>query len=175
MNPNVLWFVVPFCSIFILIGLAFLLTCLRQITAGCRASSWPTTNGRIKTAELIRTKQSKGHTTELKVTYVYTVHDREYVGDVIHPCYSGSSLDPEHKKLAALLKPGKHVEVRYRFDDPQRSMLSTGFYSGTLIGVAIGGLFAAVGTAFLLIFLMAALGDSNFAAGIETIRTDAAK
>lgn len=175
MNPGVLWFVVPFCSIFILIGLAFLLTCLRQIRAGCKASSWPTTQGRIKTAELKRTQQSKGHTTELKVTYVYTVHDREYVGNVIHPCYGGSSLDPEHKKLAALLKPGKHIEVRYRYDDPQRSTLSTGFYSGTLIGVLIGGLFAAAGAAFLLIFLMAALGNSNFAAGIETIQAVEAK
>lgn len=166
MGKGFLWIIVPFCSIFILIGAGLMTSSLLQVVEGTRASAWPAAVGTIKTAELKQHRAKKGHTTELKVTYAYTVDGREYVGDVIHPCYAATSHDPDHAKLAELLRPGTQVRVRYRPDAPQRSCLATGLFTGSLIGVLGGGLFAAVGTLFLLIFCSIILGNWDFGAGI---------
>ena len=169
MGKGILWFIVPFCSIFMIAGGGIMLYGLLRIVEGCRATSRPTTVGTILTRLSKDTSGDDGNSREIVVTYAYTVDGRDFVGTVIHPCYMGSSFEEAHRGLEAQLEPGRKVRVRYLPDDPQRSVLATGFFSGTLTVLAFGGVFFGAGLGFLLIFLLGALGNWNFVEGIEFV------
>lgn len=169
MGKGILWFIVPFCSIFMAAGGGIMLYGLFKIVEGCRATSRPTTVGTILTRLSKDTSDDESNSREIVVTYAYTVDGRDYVGTVIHPCYTSSSFEEAHRGLEERLVPGRKVRVRYLPHDPQQSVLAAGFFSGTLTMLAFGGLFFGAGLGFLLIFLLGSLGNWNFAAGIEFV------
>lgn len=168
-SRRMLWLIVPFCSIFILIGGGVMIATGRKIVEGYRAANWPQTTGILLAVQSKDTSDSEGRSREIVVRYSYTVDGREYEGATIHPTYGSSSFEEGHRGLEQSLTPGKKVRVYYREAAPERSTLSVGFYSGSLVGVFAGALFVAAGLGFLLVFWYALAGDWNYASGVTVI------
>jgi hypothetical protein len=164
-----LLFVVPFCSIFILIGCGLMIFTGRRIVEGWQAARWPHTVGVVSSVESKDTSDSDSPSREILVRYSYTVDGVAYDGSRVHPTYGKSSFEEAHRGLEQVLEPGKKVRVYYRAGEPERSTLAVGFYSGSLAGFFGGALFAAAGLGFLLIFWFAFAGDWNYAAGVTVI------
>ena len=167
MGKNILWVIVPFCSIFIFVGGGLMWHSLRLILQGCRANYWPHTVGKIVDAESHDTSYSEGNSREIKVKYAYTVAGQEYEGTRIHACYGSSSMEQAHVPLERLLQKGTLVRVYHDPVHPDQSSLATGFFSGSLALFFGGVIFAAAGFGFLFTFWFAIAGDWNFASGIR--------
>jgi len=164
-----LFFIVPFCSVFILVGGWLTVSSVRKIVQGITAQHWPTTTGRLTHVESKISRDSEGSSREIEVAYSYTINGQTYDGNVIHPSYTNSSFEEAHALLEAKLASGKAVEVYYDPANPTRSMLSTGFYSISLATVFGGLIFLGAGLGFLGTFWFAMTGKTSFADGITIL------
>lgn len=162
-------FIVPFCSLFILVGGWLTVSSVRKIVLSITAQRWPTTTGRLTSVENKISRDSESSSREIVVTYSYTINGQTYEGNVIHPSYTNSSVEEANNQLEAKLSPGKAVEVYYNPANPKRSMLSTGFYSISLAVVFGGLIFLGAGLGFLGTFWFAITGKTNFADGIKIL------
>ncbi len=170
MNKSMLYIIVPFCSIFIIVGGSMMVFTARKIVLGMQARHWPQTAGRVVSVGSKDTSDSEGSSREILVCYAYNVGGRDYESSTIHPAYSSSSFEEAHRGIESLLRSTKQVRVYYDGAQPSRSTLSVGFYSSSL-AVLFGGLiFFAAGVGFLLTFWFALTGDWDFARGITVIR-----
>jgi hypothetical protein len=170
MDKPALYFIVPFCSIFIAVGAWLMLKTGHGILLGIQAGNWPTTTGKLLSVKCKDTSDSETTSREIQVRYSYNVGGRDYEGTTIHPAYGSSGLEQAHQGLESLLAPGQNVRVYYDESEPSRSTLSVGLYSCSLAGFFGGLIFAASGLAFLLTFWFAIAGDFGFAKGITVIR-----
>lgn len=166
MGKNLLWLIVPFCSIFIIVGGWLVVHTTRKIMLGCQAAKWPHAVGEIIEAKMQDTSDSDSHTCEMKVRYAFRVGDDAHEGTTIHACYGSSSIQQAHRPLEALLKVGTPVRVYYDPANPSRSCLSTGLFSGNLALVFVGAIFLFAGLGFLGTFWFLIAGNWNFASGI---------
>jgi hypothetical protein len=161
--------VVPFCSVFILLGCGLMFLSGRRIIEGWRATHWPHTTGTLVSVQSRDTSDSDSTSREILVRYSYTVENRDHEGTTIHPTYGSSSFEEAHQGLERLLRPGRRVRVYYRVDAPERSTLAVGFYSGSLALFCGGTLFAVAGLGFLLTCCFALAGNWNYAAGVIVV------
>ncbi len=183
--------VVPFCSIFIILGGWLMVYVGRKIVLGIQARHWPQATGRVVSLESKDASDADTRSREILVRYVYSVEGREYEGRTIHPAYEGSSFEQAHRGLESLLRPPQQVRVYHDGSQPGRSMLSVGFYSGSLglfffgftflcggmgfLLIAVGArslsgdFFLGVFLGFLLLFGFLMAGDWNFARGITVL------
>ncbi|HTI51334.1 MAG TPA: DUF3592 domain-containing protein [Planctomycetaceae bacterium] len=139
-----------FLLLFIVVGCAVMGYALRQIVEGCRAAHWPHTTGTVMSlGSGINAEQDR----EVVVRYSYTVDDRTYEGNRVHPVYLGVPVEDEsvRKAVEAALAPGKKVRVYYRADDPARSTLVFGFFSRSLFPVFWGSGFAILPLGMLVV------------------------
>jgi hypothetical protein len=164
-----LFFVIPFCSIFILVGGAMVISSGRAMVQGIQARRWPHTVGRVLSVENKDSSDSESSSRQIHVRYAYHVEGQSFEGTVIHPTYKVSSFESAHQELQELLRPDQKVRVYYEGYHPDRSTLSTGFYSCSLAGLAGGLLFAGAGLGFMLIFWFGMAGDTGYARGITVI------
>lgn len=164
-----LYFIVPFCSIFILVGGGLTIFAARKITQGIAAARWPHVEGVIQSVVSKDTSDSESSSREIQVIYTYQVAGRNFDGSVIHPAYSSSSFEEAHQGLEKALHADQKVRVYYAEGDPARSTLSVGFYSCSL-ALLFGGLaFLGGGICFLCISCFAIAGDAGFARGITLL------
>lgn len=170
MGKSVLYVIVPFCSIFIVVGGWLMVHAGRKIALGTQARHWPYVTGRLLSVESKDTSSSEGQSREIQVRYAYSVDSRDYESSTIHPSYGSSSFEQAHRGLESLLQPAKEVRVYYDAAQPDRSMLSVGFYSCSLALLFGGLIFLSSGVGFLLTFWFALAGNQNFAAGITIIQ-----
>lgn len=169
MNKSMLVFIVPFCSLFILVGGWLTIASVRKIVQGISAQGWPTTTGELTHVENKISHDSESSSWEIVVKYSYTVNGQSYVGNVIHPSYTNSSVEQANHQLEAKLTPGKTVTVYYHPSNPARATLSTGFYSSSMATVFGGLIFLGAGLGFLGTFWFAITGKTNFADGITIL------
>lgn len=169
MNKSMLVFIVPFCSLFILVGGWLTVSSVRKIVHGISAQRWPTTTGELTQVETKISHNSESSSREIVVNYSYTVNGQRYEGKVIHPSYTNSSVEQANHLLEAKLAPGKAVTVYYHPSNPSRAMLSTGFYSCSMATVFGGLIFLGAGLGFLGTFWFAIAGKTNFADGITIL------
>ena len=142
---------------------------VRKIILGITAKNWPTTTGQLIHVENKITSDSESTSREIVVKYSYTINGQSYEGNVIHPSYTNSSFENAHSHLEAKLELGKSIEVFYDSRNPQRAMLSTGFYSSSLAMVFGGLIFFGAGIGFLGTFWFAIAGKTNFADGVTIL------
>jgi len=169
MDRHLLYIIVPFCSLFILIGGWGMVSAGRNIALGIQAQGWSQTTGRVLSVESKDTSDSDCHSREIRVRYLYDVDGREYEGTTIHPTYGSSSFEEAHRGLESVLRPETRVRVYYDDGRPDRSTLSAGFYSSSLAMFFFGFTFFFAGLGFLLIFWFAIAGDWDFARGITVL------
>ena len=164
-----LFLIVPFCSIFILVGGWMTYSSVKKIYLGIAAQKWPTVAGQLSEVVSKDTSDSESSSREIQVRYSYAVSGQAYEGKVIHPCYGGSSFEEAHRLLEAKLATGKSVEVFYDPANPSYATLSTGFYSCSLAVVFGGLIFFGAGIGFLGTFWFAIAGKTNFADGVNLL------
>ena len=169
MGTKMLYVIVPFCSVFIVIGAWMMISVGRRIYLGTAAARWPYTEGRMTSAVSKDTSDSESSSREIRVNYSYRVGGREYQGTTIHPAYGSSSFEGAHRALEDLLRPAKQVRVYYDPRDPSRCTLSHGLYSCSLAALFGGFLFFVAGVGFLLTFWFAIAGNQAFARGITVL------
>ena len=169
MGNKVLYLIVPFCSIFIIIGGWIMISVGRRVLLGTVAASWPHTVGRMTSFESKDTSSEGVISREICVSYSYTVGGREYQGTTIHPAYGSSSSEGIHRALEDLLKPAKQVRVYYHPRDPSRCTLSHGLYLRSLAPFFGGFIFFAAGVGFLLALCFEIAGIQGPARGITVL------
>ncbi len=170
MDKNWLWFIVPFCSIFIIVGGGLMASAGSKIMLAARARHWPQTTARIVSVASKDSSDADSDSREILVRYVYNVEGREYDGSTIHPMYGSSGFEQAHRGVESLLRSAQQVRVYYDGSQPGRSTLSTGFYSCILTLFFAGFLFFSAGVGFLMTFWFALAGDWDFARGITVVR-----
>lgn len=169
MGNKELYVIVPFCSIFIIIGASIMIRMGWRIFLGTRAASWPYTVGRMTSIESKDTSAEGISSREICVSYSYTVGGREYQGTTIHPSYGSSSSNEIHRELEDLLKPAKQVRVYYHPRDPSRCTLSYGLNLPSLAPFFGGFLFFAAGVGFLLALCFGMAGTQSFVRSITVL------
>ena len=170
MNKSMLYLIVPFCSIFIILGGWLMVSAGRKILLGTQARHWPQTTGRVLNVESKDTSDSESSSREIRVRYAYSVDGRDYESSTIHPSYGSSSFEQAHRGLESLLRSAQQVRVYYDSGHPSRSTLSVGFYSSSLALFFGGFIFFGAGVGFILTFWFALAGGQDFASGITIIR-----
>ncbi|QIF02170.1 DUF3592 domain-containing protein [Roseimicrobium sp. ORNL1] len=113
----------------------------KKIVLGIRARDWPHAHGEIRHSRVVQLSPARNRGEKVEVRYHYKVNDTTYVGDTIHPCYSGKMPDYHAHATRERVMGGRSVRVSYDPVQPSRSTLSTGFYPASLLPI-IGGLFA---------------------------------
>lgn len=169
MNKLPLLFVIPFCSIFVIIGGVVMVITGRKIHTGIQAREWSQASGRILSVNSEDHSTTKGGSREILVHYSYHAAGRDYEGTTIHPTYTSSSFEDAHRGLETLLHPGQRVRVYFNPSQPDISTLSAGFYSCSLAMFAAGGLFFAMGMGFILTSFFALAGSQDYASGITIL------
>ncbi|NBV24898.1 MAG: DUF3592 domain-containing protein [Proteobacteria bacterium] len=170
MDKPWLYIIVPFCSIFIIVGGCLMVSAGRKIVLGAKARHWPQTTGQVLSVESKDTSDSESSSREIRVRYAYRVGGHDYESSTIHPTYGSSSFEQAHRGLESLLRSTQQVRVYYDGSQPSRSTLSVGFYSCSLASFFGGFIFFGAGVGFLLTFWFALAGDWDFARGITVIR-----
>lgn len=170
MNKPLLYVIVPFCSIFIIVGGGMMAFTARKIMVGIQAKRWPQTSGQVVSVESKDTSDSESSSREILVRYAYNVNGLDYESSTIHPAYTSSSFEQAHEGIESLLRPAQKVRVYYDAAKPSRSTLSVGFYSGSLAAFSAGLIFFGAGVGFLLTFWFALAGDWDFARGITVVK-----
>jgi|TARA_B110000438_G_scaffold289915_1_gene325019 hypothetical protein len=166
---KLIWFVYPFCSIFMLAGTWLSLKALSQVRKAKEAQSWPTVQAELSACELLNTSDGDAIVHEVEVTYHYTVNKQLYTSSRIHPAYSSSSASG-HENLYHKLNTAAVVEAFYDPKDPSVSFLITETYGFHKAGVFGGLIFFSAGLFFMLIFHFALGGSSNYADGLTVIK-----
>ena len=163
-----MYLVVPFCSIFIIIGAWIMIASGHKILLGVKAASWQQTVGYLSSVVSdYGSPDVPGR--EIRVRYSYAVAEHEYQGNTIHPSYGSACPESAHRDLESLLQPAEKISVYYDPADPGQSMLSPGFYSCSLTVLFGGFIFLAAGVGFLLAIGFAMAGNQDFALGITVI------
>lgn len=122
-------------------------------------TSWPTTEGIIRTAQMGRHRGNKGGTTySADVSYNYSVGGSRYTGTKVAFGMMSSSSGYAQGVLNRY-PVGANVPVHYSPDNPATAVLETGIHGGTWICFGVGSIFALVGV--MLLQLMKPQSDAN--------------
>ena len=168
MGKGLLWIIVPFCSVFIIVGLGVIWESVRSIIQGCHAAEWPSTIGQIvraKSTNIVDSEKSR----IIEVRYSCRIKETSFEGSTIHPCYDKFNVEEAHILLEQCLREGVKVKVYFNPIQPDQSSLSTGFYSGSLSPVFGGLLCTLTGLCFLGAFWFTIAGNWDFASGITLL------
>jgi hypothetical protein len=130
-------------GIFLLIGLGMAGFGAKQWLTARASTSWPTTEGKVISSEVVKKRGNKGRITYApEVVYEFTVNGtRRMHDDVSFGDYSSSSPSHAHE-VVARYPVGKQVTVFYSEDD---SVLEPGSSWAVLIMPGIGAVFLLVG------------------------------
>ena len=139
------------------------------IRTGIQAKKWSQAVGEVKQVDLKEIRYKRTHYI-VNVKYTYRVGADRYEGSVIHPAYDASMAEGNHRKIEEMLKCGRKVCVYYNQIKPEQSTLVVGFFSSTLSQIVGGVLFVLFGLLLVLLFGLFALGNANFASGINIIQ-----
>ncbi|MCA9041930.1 MAG: DUF3592 domain-containing protein [Planctomycetaceae bacterium] len=90
------------------------------------SQSWPSTPGRISTAEIIETGEKKKKKFIPVIEYQYTVEANGYVSDIIEICPRRRSSQAAAEEIVERYPVGKKVEVYYNPVNPKIAVLVRG-------------------------------------------------
>ena len=166
---KILWIIYPFCSIFILVGLAGAFSTMLGILKAHAVSNWPTENASLLDCEFKSDHNSDSESYKVLVRYEYNVHGRKYENDKVHPAYSRSSFGG-HRRLFKRLKKATVVKIHYNDADPSESYLLAGHFSAHLAALFGSMIFFSAGVFFLLTFHFAIAGNSDYASALEVVK-----
>jgi len=139
------WAVILFGLVFGLAGLFPLALGIFDLSRGMASASWPVAPGRVIESYVSEDRDSDGDRTyEPVVRYEYTVNGLTYDGDRVHFGEFSSSDSGRSERIVARYPPGAPVEVHYRPDAPETSVLEPGFNAGILLPLIIGVVFIGV-------------------------------
>ncbi|MEI2611155.1 MAG: DUF3592 domain-containing protein [Candidatus Promineifilaceae bacterium] len=114
-----------FILVFGAVGLGLFIGGALSFRAALSTQSWPTTEGRITSAQIYEDSDEDGTSYGLNVSYNYTVNDQRYTGTRIELTdYSSSRNYAEG--LAEKYPVEAVVTVHYDPADPTKSVLETG-------------------------------------------------
>jgi len=137
-------------SVFILLGLAFVIGSFGKIYKAKLARKWPQTRERIFALDCIENPGDDGdYWTEVKVDYEYIVKGRTYRSSAISFDYSTSTDSAYHQKIYEILNSKKKLKVYYNSAQPQEAVLSTSSSYIAILTILVGVFFAGIGAGIL--------------------------
>ena len=117
----------PYAACYGSVGLAILGYALVLIVMAMRASTWPTTRGRIVCAGVDRISSYDADSSDRfkpSITYVYEVNGRQYRGGRVTVAIPFSSnISWLSRRTLAKYPEGTHVDVHYNPKNPRESVL----------------------------------------------------
>ena len=111
---------------FYIIGLVLLGYGLRMMKRSTEPASWPTTQGRIVSCELVKDSDGKYETYEVKASYSYSVRGVNFTNDKLAFGYEGTIEQNAQQQILTKLEEARTVDVRYDPMAPQNSVLTYG-------------------------------------------------
>ncbi len=144
--------------VFFGLGAIFVAVGIGGYRDGQATESWPTTNGRVISADVqesIETRRDMNdrrrteYTYRASVQYEYTVGERTYLGHRIKADDYSGGADRAYRIVNRYLA-GSDVTVFYNPDDPGQAVLETGADTmGVYLFGGVGALFTVIGLASL--------------------------
>jgi hypothetical protein len=138
-----------FLGLFILVGAVAIGCGAWTLLRSLRCAHWPTTEGVIETAEMVRESSSDGDDTfSAKVSYSYQVagihHEstRLAFGEMTGPATHA-------QRILTRYTIGRKVPVHYSPEHPELAVLETGIHGGTWICFGVGTVLILFGWMFL--------------------------
>ena len=114
------------------------------------SESWPSVKGKVIESELVRSRNKDNKSSySADVIYEFTVDGEEFEGDNVWFGQYGSSNRSEMQKIVTEYPVGKEVDVYYKPDDPNESVLQPGAFTSSYMLLIFGGIFAGVGLLML--------------------------
>ncbi len=139
--------------IFLLIG--FLLTKYlgKPMVEQAKASeNWPTTEGIIKSSEVIEKREDNGLMYSANIVYSYTVNGQTIESNQVWFSANYSSSNRQEFQRTVIDYPvGKKVKVYYDPDDPVVAVLNPGAFTSTYIVLFLGRTFMGIGGLLVII------------------------
>jgi Protein of unknown function (DUF3592) len=136
---------------FLLVGVAQLGGATSDSLGAAAAERWPTTSGTVLSSSVQIADARGGHAYTPKVTYSYTVGDRNYVGNRIST-QEYSDLSERASATAARYLVENPVTVHYDPFTPQHSLLEPGlsifsylWFGLAVLAILVGAVLAVVG------------------------------
>jgi len=140
-----------FAGLFVLIGLFVLAWGATDLVRSFRCVHWPTTEGVIQTAKVVRSRDNNGHTSySADVSYDYEVADVRHTAKRVG--FGVSSAEETVSRYPV----GSKVFVHYAPGNPSEAVLETGSHGGPALLLGVGTIFALVGWMMLVLFTTAA-------------------
>ncbi len=142
-------------EIFLVVGVLLGGFLLWQLIKGMKAKNWPTAQGKVVssrvTTNISRDSDGDRSTTYgAEINYRYEVDGYEYSGDRRSFADYSSSNRRRAEKIIARFAPGAEVDVYYRPDDPEKSVLEPGINLVSVLFLLLPAIFLVVGLSGLL-------------------------
>jgi len=151
-----------FLGLFFAIGFGILGWGGYSVVKAQRAKSWPITDGKISSCDLVKSSHSEGGPTyEAKVTYTYWANGQNREGSRIGYGYSGSSNFSAHQAIFEKLRQASTVQVRYNPAKPSESVLSCGINRSTVAILVFSSVWTIFTTGFALLMYLGNSGDNQ--------------
>lgn len=166
---KMMWFIYPFCSIFIILGAVISCKTYISIYKAKQTKHWPSVEAKIDFCDMEEHSDSDGVSYEVKVQYTYSVTGINYTGKRINPAYIGSSGE-EQQELYRKIMDSETVLAYYNPSDYSEAYLIRGTFGFHKTPIYMGLLFLSAGLFFLLTFHYAFTGSSNYADKLTTIK-----
>lgn len=154
-----MWIFTAIISVFYAVGFGLLGYALYSWKRSTDAANWPTAVGTIQSCELRSHSDGEGTTHQVQVRYRYEAEGREWTNDVLAFGYSGSSGRQSHLQIVDRLQSAETVQVRYRPNDPQTSVLSFGFHRSIKLMLTFAIFWLTFVIGFTILFWIGASDD----------------
>ena len=137
-------------EIFLVIGVLLGGFLLWQLIKGMKAKNWPTAPGKVVNSRVTRSvsQDSDGDrstTYGAEINYRYEVDGYEYSGDRRSFADYSSSNRRRAEKIVLRFAPGTDVDVYYRPDDPEKSVLEPGINLVSVLFLLLPVIFVVIG------------------------------
>lgn len=130
-----------FPLVFVGFGLFILGGGIMEVISAHQSPSWPTTAGKIETANVHIVTEKKNSSYKAAVEYSYEVNGQQYHASQIRIGRMDSHNIAEAEAQIAKYKEQPSVTVFYRADDPSFAVLEPGIHGVTWYRPAFGAVF----------------------------------
>jgi hypothetical protein len=135
-----------FGALFTLAGASILVYCFYCIWLSIVSRHWPSATGLIAVSDLETRRDTDGRTYRAKISFVYTVAGREYIGN--HALFGDRvaySLSGPALRLQRKYRPGSPVRVLYDPSDPTKAVLESRVATPLYFMLLLAPVFIALG------------------------------
>lgn len=139
-------------ALFILLGIAAIVTSFREHQKVLQAQRWLTTTAELTRIELDEHAGQDGDAQEVLLDYTYNVRGIPYQGHTLAFGYGSTSSPDYHRQIYELLKNRTRIRIFYNPRSPGESVISPQAGTGVLVGLAVGVFFLVFGFGFILLW-----------------------